>query len=217
MMSTFNRVVIVILLLVAIVICSAFLIVPAVLDTLVRQLAALNDFLAGLEWYQRIPLGVLFAAALNVVFILLIIFEVRRPAPKAIRVERASGGEVTISVASIADRLKFEIDQLPGVLQVKPRVSARRRGVQVELDVQAAAGINVPATADRVAELAREVVEGKIGLKLARSPKLNIRTVAYPRVPLWRAAPEEEVTATATELAPPEEETEEEPDAEMDD
>jgi hypothetical protein len=216
MVSTFNRVVIVILLLVAVVVCSAFLIVPAMLDVLVGQLTALNDFLAGLEWYQRIPLGILFSAALDVVFILLIIFELRRPVPRAIRVEKASGGDVTISVASIADRLKFEIDQLPGVLQVKPRVSARRRGVQVELDVQAAAGIDVPATADRVAEVARDVVEEKIGLKLARSPKLNIRTVSYPRTPLWRAQPEEEVTAPSTELVPAEE-TEEESDSEMGD
>ena len=74
MVSTFNRVMIVILLLVAVVVCSAFLIVPAVLDALVRQLAALNDYLVGLEWYQRIPLGILFAPALDVVFILLIIY-----------------------------------------------------------------------------------------------------------------------------------------------
>jgi len=138
-------------------------------------------------------LGILFALTLDVIFVLLIILEVRRPTPKAIRVEQTAGGEVQISVASIADRLKYEVDQLPGVLRTKSKVSAKRGGVVVELDVEMAAGIDVPEKAERIVETARQVMEEKIGLKLARPPKVNLRAVPYPPTPRARppAPPEE--------------------------
>jgi len=193
-MNAVNRVLVVILLLVAIPLCTILLVVPLpVLEEVTQQSAALVDLLTSLRPYVRVILGILFALTLDVIFVLLIILEVRRPTPKAIRVEQTAGGEVQISVASIADRLKYEVDQLPGVLRTKSKVSAKRGGVVVELDVEMAAGIEVPEKAERIVETARQVVEEKIGLKLARPPKVNLRAVPYPTTPRARppAPPEE--------------------------
>ena len=197
-MNTMNRVVLVILLLVAMVLCTVSLVVPLwVFDAVARQSVALLDYLNRLQWYVRLPLGILFALALDVIFVLLVALEMRRPASKAIRVSKTAGGEVRVGVASITDRLRYEIDQLSSVLRSKPKVVAKRGGVVVELDVETAAGIDVPEKAEQIVETARRVVEEKMGLKLARPPKVNLRAVPYPRTPITPKTP------IAPETSPP--------------
>jgi hypothetical protein len=172
------------MLLVAIPLCTIVLVWPApVLEAVGGQATALLDLVNRMRWYVRLPLGILFALALDVIFILLIALEVRRPTPKAIRVKKAAGGEVRISVGSIADSLKYEIDQLSSVLRTKPTVLAKRGGVVLELDVETVAEIDVPLKAEQIVETARRVVEEKMGLTLARPPKVNLRAVPYPSMP----------------------------------
>jgi hypothetical protein len=174
MMNAVNRVWGVLTLLVAIPLCTILLVFPMpVLEAVGVQSAALLDFVSRLQWYVRVPLGILFAVALDIVFILLIVLEVRRPTPKAIRVKKAAGGQVQVSVGSIADRLKYEIDQLSNVLRTKPKVLTKRGGVVLELDVETAAEIDVPAKAEQIVETARRVVEEKMGLKLPSPPKMS--------------------------------------------
>ena len=186
-MNAMNRVLVVVLLLIAIVVCTVALVAPGwTLYQITWQSDAAMHSLNCLKPYVRVALGVLFALTLDVIFVLLIILEVRRPARKAIRVEQAAGGEVQISVASIADRLRYEVDQLPGILRTKAKVSSKRGGVVAELDVETAAGITVPEQAEQIVETARQVVEEKMGLKLARSPKVNLRAVPYPAAPKSR-------------------------------
>ena len=183
-MNAVNRVVLVILLLVAMVLCTVVMVVPVwVFDAVARQSVALVDYLSSQPLYVLLPLGVTFAVVLDIIFIFLIYLEVRRPARKSIRVEKAAGGEVLVSVASIADRMKYEVDQLSSILRTRPSVSGKRGGVVVELDVETATGINVPEKAEQIVETARQVVEEKMGLKLARPPKVNLRVMPYPKTP----------------------------------
>jgi len=203
-MNGVNRVVAVILLLVAIVLCTITLVAPVwVFDAIARQSAALVDLLSSLQWYVTLPLGILCALILDVVFVLLIILEMRRPSRKSIRVEKTAGGEVLVSVASIADRLRYEVDQLPGVLRTRPKVSGKRGGVVVELDVETSAGINVPEKSEQILETAQQVVKEKMGLKLARPPKINLRAVPYPKAPKPPAGYKEPPPARPEEEAPP--------------
>lgn len=181
-MNTVNRVVLVILLLGVMVLCSLVLVIPVeALRTVAQQARALADSLARIRPVVRLPVGILLALIVNLVAILLIVVEVRRRAPTSISVEQVTGGEATLTVASIADQLKAEISQLPGVLQVKPRVSARRKSVLVEIDAKIAAETGVPAEAERIVEMARRAVEEKMGLRLARPPKVNIEAVRPTR------------------------------------
>lgn len=188
-MNAVNRILIVVLLLIVMVLCTISLVVPVrVFDAVAREATVLADSLRGFEryspgWFGRVFLGLLFALTLDIIFGLFIILEVRRSAPRAIRVKQATGGEVTISIASIADRLKEEISYLPGVLSSSAKVSAKRRGVLVELDVKMAAGTSVPEKAEKIVETARQVVEEKMGLELARPPKVNLRALPHPRAP----------------------------------
>jgi hypothetical protein len=183
-MNTLNRMLIAISLLVAMVLCSLLLLAPLrMFGALARQSAALVGYLSGMRPIARIGLGILFAVALDIILVLFLVAEVRRPTTKAIRVKKTAGGEVQVSVHSIADRLRYEIDQLTSVLRTKPKVLAKRGGVVVELDVETAAEIDVPKKAEEIVETARQVVEEKMGLKLARPPKVNLRAVPYPSTP----------------------------------
>jgi hypothetical protein len=181
-MNTFNRVVLVILLLLGMVICSLVLVLPLpTLRLIALQAGGLSEFLGRVNPYVLLPIGILLALIVDLIGILLIILEVRRPAATAISVEQAAGGKVMLSIASISDQLKTEVSKLPDVLQVKPRVAAKRSGVLVELDTKIAAEAGVPSKAERIVETVRLVVEQKMGLKLVRPPKVNIDAVRRAR------------------------------------
>lgn len=182
-MNAVNRALVVVLLFVVMALCSITLVAPGpVLNVVAQRAAATAAFLNTIRSYVRVPLGILFALTLVVVCGLLVVFELRRPTRKFVRVEKATGGDVLVSIASIADRLRYEVDALVNVLRVKPKVSARRKGVVVALDVETAAGIDVTVEAGQIVETARQVVEERMGLKLARPPRVNLRAVPYPRV-----------------------------------
>jgi hypothetical protein len=182
-----NRALVVVLLLITMVACTIALVAPGwTLYQITWQSDAAMHSLNRLQPYVRVALGVLCALTLDVILVLLIILEMRRPAAKAIRVEQTAGGEVQISVNSIADRLRYEVDQLPGILRTKAKVSSKRGGVVAELDVETAAGTTVPEQAEQIVETAQQVVEEKMGLKLARPPKVNLRAVPYPAAPKSR-------------------------------
>ena len=187
-MNTFNRVVALILLICAIFVCSAVLLLPAfkvpLLDSVATQLSAVSDFIDRLNWYVRIPLAILFAVTVDIIIVFMIVAEFSWPRPRFIRVEKASGGEVKVSVASIADRVQYEVDQLPTILRSRPKVSAKGGGVLIELDVETAAGIDVPIKADQILDTIQTIVGEKLGLKMARPPKINLHTVAYPKSPV---------------------------------
>jgi len=191
-MNALNRVVLVVLLLIAIPVCTIALVFPLpILQAIGGQVTALVDFLNRLQVYVRVPLGILFALALDIIFILFLVLEMRRPAAKAIRVRRVVGGDVLVGVGSIADGIKYEVDQLAGILRTRPKVLGKRGGVILELDVDIAAGMEVPQKAEQIVETVRQVVEERMGLKLARPPKVNLRTVSYPSVPRVPARPKE--------------------------
>ena len=183
-MNVFNRVVLVVLLLIAIPVCTVALVFPLpILKAVGEQVAALANFLNSLQVYVRLPLGILFALALAIIFILFLVLELRRPRAKAIRVRQVAGGDVLVGAGSIADGIKYEVDQLVGILHTRPKVSGKRNGVILELDADIASGTEVPQKAEQIVEAARRVVEERMGLKLARPPKVNLRTVSYPSVP----------------------------------
>jgi len=203
-MNTFNRVVLVVLLLLAMVFCSLTLVVPLrSLQIISQQAQALADLLGRIRSVVRVPAGILLALIVDLIGILLIVLEVRRSAATAIKVEQASGGEVTLSVASIADQLKAELSQLPEIVQAKPKVSAKRNGVVVEVDARISAHAGVPNKAERIVEAIRKVVETKMGLKLARPPKVNIEAVRSAA----RRTPEEPATEADAAAAWSREET----------
>ena len=188
-MNTVNRILIVILLLVVMVLCNILLVVPGAIDAVALQSAVLADFFSTFQPWARVGIGAIFALALDVVLGLFIILEVRRPKHRAIRVEKATGGEVQVSINSIADRLSHEIDRLPDVLRVRSKVGAKRGGVVIDLDVETVAGIDVPQKAALIIEQAQQVIKEQMGVKLSKPPQVNLRAAPYSETPKMTVSP----------------------------
>ena len=181
-MNTVNRILVVLGVLAALVVCTALFLVPLpILRAVAQGVTGLARALEGVRPVVRIGLGILFALAWVVICVLFLILELRRPRPKMVRLERVGGGEVEVSLGTVAEHIAYEVDQLSGVVRARPRVSVRRGGVVVEIDVDSAGDVEVPARAAQVIDVVKRVVEEKVGVKLAGPPKVRLRAAPVPR------------------------------------
>jgi hypothetical protein len=183
-MNQFNRVVVTLLLLALIPIVTAGLIVPHEAIQLLRD--GLDQFEH--QWdpaasTEQLLIGVGLALLIDVFLVLALYLQVRRPAVHAVPMQQVKGGQAQVAIDSVVDRLEYHIDRLPGVLEVEPKIAARRRGVEVTLEVETAAEVSMPTKIEEISAVARRVIEDEMGLKLKGKPKINLRMVAYPERP----------------------------------
>ena len=177
-MNVFNRAVVVLEILLLIVL----LIVSAVFHT--EILNSLLDILdlarSALETGQLVTY--VFFLLADIVLVLLLVgllwLELRPVPKKTVAVRNVSGTKADMSTTSVEQSLQYRIGEIAEVLKVKPIVRGSRGGVKLAIDLETTPGIDVPAKAAEVAQAAREVVEGKMGLKVA-GIKVHIRQAAY--------------------------------------
>jgi hypothetical protein len=183
-MNILNRTVVILLILVVLILTVVIVIVPEQSFNLGRAL---------FEWAQRdtqayidSPDNYLFVAGRVlvgglIVFLglLLLWLELRRRRKKVIRVQKMAGGETNIAIDSISQRVAYNIDQLPEVIKVTPRVTGRSRGVDIDLQLETTPEIDVPMKTEEVLQVTKDVVEGRMGLKLGKVT-INIKHAPYP-------------------------------------
>jgi uncharacterized alkaline shock family protein YloU len=182
--NAFNRIVVVVFLLTTMVISAIFFIVP------VSVLQAVNPFLqqletnlmamTGVRTWLRVGGGLAFTLLIWVCCAAILWLEVRRPKAKSIRVQKVSGGEAELTTDSIANRLEYNIDQLADVIKVKSAISAGRKGVRVDLQLETSPEIEVPMKTEEVQQLTKDVVENRMGLQLD-TVRVVIRHAPYPK------------------------------------
>jgi hypothetical protein len=193
-MNIVNRIVIIIVLVLVLVGVTAVGLFP---DPFIARLVSFIDWLeldgleARLELVHRLILiGV--AAIVDIVLLLFLVLELRRPKAKAVRVQQVDGGTAMLTADSIRGRLGFYIDGLEDVVSVKPKVQIKRDKVMVAVDVRTSATVNVPAKAQEVVSIIRMVVLETLGLELSGEPQVNIKTGSYKAASLPEALPDEE-------------------------
>ena len=103
---------------------------------------------------------------------------------RGVRVHTSEGGSVELDTASIARRLVWHLDQLAEVIAVIPEVRARGSAVDIQLEIETAADIDVPMKTDEVIEVTRDIIEQELGLKLG---KLDVRMRHAPFDEEWAA------------------------------
>jgi uncharacterized alkaline shock family protein YloU len=181
--NVFNRVVVILSLLITMVVSAIFFIVPvSVLQAVTPFLQQLQTNLAamtGTRELLRLGGGLVFTFLIWI-FCALLWLEVRRPRSKTIRVQKVSGGEAQLTTDSIASRLEYNIDQLADVIKVKPTISPGRKGVRVDLEVETSPEIEVPMKTEEVQQLTKDIVENRMGLTLD-SVRVVIRHAPYPK------------------------------------
>jgi hypothetical protein len=182
-MSVFNRIVVILLLLVIIVLAAVYIIAPA--ESL-RLVAVTSEWLhqGTVSYIQSDRLlfaggRVLIGGALIILCLVILWLELRRPRKKTIRAQKLEGGEASITVESVEQRLAYNIDQLPDVIKVTPKVTSRRTGVDVDLLLETSPEVDIPMKTEEVLQVAREVVVERMGLKLGKV-QIKIKHAPYP-------------------------------------
>ncbi len=180
-MNTFNRVVIVVLLLISIPLMSMIFVIPhSVLYNTGTWIRDLGEQLWNIRPILRLPIGILLALIFDGLAALLIYFEVRRKRQRFIRVEELSGGLATLSVESITQQLQYRLDPLPNVIKVAPDIKAKGNKVHATIDVTVATGANVPQMATELVEQVKQVLKGDLGLSIADEPQIRMRVAPRP-------------------------------------
>jgi hypothetical protein len=175
-MNIFNRVLAILCLVALIAVVVLGLLQPdATLQALRGAIDGLDAF-ADTYYYAYLGAGI----ALVVLGVILLVLEIRRPRRRTVKVRQAGGGMVELTTESVARGLEYHLAQLPGVRQVRPHVSSSGKAVKVTLDLELDPAVDVPAKSDEVLQLAREIVEMRLGLRLGRIAA-NIRQGAYSK------------------------------------
>ncbi len=180
-MNIFNRVVVVILLLVLMIGVTVVLVRPqAVLVDVGDRLMTFGYSLDGFQrpWILLVG-GILIALIFDALMLFLLIREIRPKRKRYIQVQEVSGGMATISTESVVQQLEYAIDPISGIIKVKPTVAAKRNKVQVNVEVTIGAKHSVPNMASDLVDVVRQVIVSDLGLQIAGSPKVQIK-VATP-------------------------------------
>ncbi len=177
-MNVVNRILVVVLILLLIPACIALFVAPVpVLRGLGQQMQTWARVLDAQSEVLRIAVGALFSLAWLVICVLVLVLELRPASRKTARVEKVGGGVVEISLRSIAERIAYDIDQLPGVLKVRPKVSARRGGVIAEVGPHTA---KVQLLADPSSAVAAMLQQTRATGVVAGQPDGSLRMIYIP-------------------------------------
>jgi hypothetical protein len=173
-MNIFNRVVMVILFLLALATSLLFTIVPyRLIRTAISALDVLERMVArGRPWAIFIGLGFI------LLWILFLILELWRPPARTVRVLKVTGGQAELATDAIAQRVIYRVDELADVVSVQPKIKAGRGGVDIYLDLVTSPDIDVPAKTEEVMAVVKEVIEERMGLALR---KIQVKIRHAPR------------------------------------
>ncbi len=103
---------------------------------------------------------------------------------RGVRIHTREGGSAELDTSSVARRLAWHLDQLAEVITVLPDVKARGSAVDVRLEIETAPDVDVPMKTDEVVEVARDIIEQDMGLRLG---KLDVRIRHAPFEEEWAA------------------------------
>ncbi len=210
-MNTFNRIVIVITLLVLIPLLTVLLVKPhVILSDVGRWATDLGRQLWAADVVMRLGIGILLALVFVILALVLVYLELRPRRRRFIRVENLTGGMATIGIESVVRQLEYRLDPIADVIAVKPEIQAKRGKVQALVHVNMAAGVNVPQVASRLVEEVKDVLGTELGLRLAAEPEVRINVLAQPTGrrgtqsrPVVPSAPAEPVVVTPQPELPP--------------
>lgn len=184
-MNAFNRLVTILFLLCTVVATAIVLAVPErVLTLSIAWLQSLEKSVPQFsanpqQWWSFLLFRALIAVLVVIICLALLWMETRRPRSKMVKVHKADGAEVVVKADAISRSLQYHLDRLPEVIKVRPVISGRGQGVEVQLNLETTPEVDIPAKAEEVRQVVLQVVEGQMGLKLASNPKIKIDYSPY--------------------------------------
>ena len=184
-MNVFNRIAMILLILVTMLLIPLLLIFPEQAEATLRYVADiiqanmvwLNDLSPTAEIGVRLLLGGvgLLVFVIGLVFLALEVIRIRR---KTVRLVDGSG---ELMMDSVSGHLAYYIDTMPDVLRVKPSVKSRGKTVRTSLYVETLPGVSVIEKSNEISATARQILEDELGLQVDGDIKVIIKPVPYPK------------------------------------
>ncbi|MFH1412016.1 MAG: alkaline shock response membrane anchor protein AmaP [Candidatus Omnitrophota bacterium] len=87
-------------------------------------------------------------------------------------------GEVTISLSAVEDYVHKIAKSITGIKDVKSRVNAGKKGINVVTDVSIAASANIPEVTERIQMEVKNKVQSMLGVEEGVNIRLNIKKIA---------------------------------------
>ena len=203
-MNVFNRIVVILGILIWLFLVLVLMVRPLDATSYVRGwLTYFEQALGDLNFFY-IYLGSL--AGLELILLILLWLEIRKRRHKTVRIKTSGGGRAELGTQSVAQSLEYRIDELAGVRKVDTKIKSRGRDVEVTIDLDTSPSVNIPVLTDQIMDLAHEIVEKQLGVRIHGRVNLRVRHEPYPRgtmpatgsmgtepiVPPGRATPKEE-------------------------
>jgi hypothetical protein len=116
---------------------------------------------------------------------IVVIVEMAPPEGGTLTVGNIASGEAHIGTDETATRIEEELRALPQIRQVEANVLARGRKAEVRLELHVTAEADLAATTEEACRRARELIEGRMAIALARPPQaqLHYRELQLSRPP----------------------------------
>lgn len=203
-MNAFNRAVVILGLALLIILLIVSAVVP---NTILSQLGYIVDGAqSALQsgWPRSYIIFLVVAIVLIFLLILLLWLEVRPQSTNRVIVRGRDGTRTEVSTGSVAQTLQKHVDEIEDVFNVKSTVRGKRGGVQVLLNLETTPEIDIPAKMEEVSKAARELIETKMGLRVA-DINLHVRPAAYGGAKQTLPKPAPVLPSTAPEAAPADE------------
>jgi hypothetical protein len=178
MLNVLNRVIVTILLLIVVVLLLAVAVTPqGVAEFIAAQLTGVRVDPISID---HLIIAVVCLAVDAVCLLLLRLQWARR---RLTSVPLQGGGSTELATESVVERLKQDISVVAQVLNVSPVVYVRGNVVDVVIDVRTESGVDVPAKASEIDQVAKDSVS-RLGLKLGRiRTKIAVARGASPASP----------------------------------
>ena len=187
-MKVFNRVVVILGILLLIVFLIVAAVVPStVLDDVLYTAQQAQDALL-IGWPRSYIVFLAVDVALIFLLVALLWLELRPAAKKTVTIRSVSGAQAEVSIASVQQSLEYHIAEIGDVLKVRPIVRGKRKGVDIVIDLETLPEIDIPTKMEEISQAAREVIEGKMGLKVANL-KVRMRQARHGRAKPVQPAP----------------------------
>lgn len=199
-MNTFNRFLVILICLTAICLAlGAMLLVWASPGELGAGLRATTIILRDKPFILQVVITA-FSAGLILVALLILAGEFTSQEPASIPLTGVSGGGATVSMETVAGRVKTEAEAIPGVQFARPLVRRTKGGVDAVIEVRPEPDAHLPTTAAEIREAVRRTLEDRLGVAVK-----DVRVSFQPDRDRARARPTGDILVPggSRELPPP--------------
>jgi uncharacterized alkaline shock family protein YloU len=87
-------------------------------------------------------------------------------------------GEVTISLSAIEDYVRKVAGTISDIKDMRSRVSAGRRGINIVCDASIYSGANIPEVTEKMQQVLKNKLSGMLGVEAKINVKMNISKIA---------------------------------------